>query len=146
MLFAQAFPAGAQLLPVTAPAGPVKVWATRAIDGTIRVTAINQDATAEHDVQVVVPNATAPGAVETMAAPALDAPAGVTLGGQTFGAETTTGTFPAFPGHHDQRACGRRLHRPGRGRQRRAADDRAAEHRHRRRRDGPHPPRAGPVI
>jgi hypothetical protein len=97
MLFAQAFPAGAQLLPVTAPAGPVKVWATRAIDGTIRVTAINQDATAEHDVQVVVPNATAPGAVETMAVPALDAPTGVTLGGQTFGAETTTGTFPASP-------------------------------------------------
>ena len=32
-MFAQAFPTGAQLLPVTAPAGPVKVWATRALDG-----------------------------------------------------------------------------------------------------------------
>ena len=29
LLFAHAFPPGAQLLPVSAPAGPVKVWATR---------------------------------------------------------------------------------------------------------------------
>ena len=34
LMFAQAFPPGAQLLPVTAPSGPVKVWATAAPDGT----------------------------------------------------------------------------------------------------------------
>ena len=28
LMFAQAFPPGARLLPVTAPSGPVKVWAT----------------------------------------------------------------------------------------------------------------------
>ena len=34
LMFAQAFPPGAQLLPVTEPAGPVKVWATRAPTAT----------------------------------------------------------------------------------------------------------------
>ena len=42
ILFAQAFPPGAQLLNVKAPAGPTKVWATQAADGTIHVVVINQ--------------------------------------------------------------------------------------------------------
>ena len=54
-LFAQAFPVGARLVTVTAPSGPTKVWATQAGDGTVRVTLINQDPTAEHDVQVQIP-------------------------------------------------------------------------------------------
>jgi hypothetical protein len=94
-MFAQAFPPGARLLPVTAPAGPTKVWATEGPDGTVRVTAINQDALNEHDVQVQVPGATATGSLETLQAPDITATSGVTLGGQTFGAETTTGTLPA---------------------------------------------------
>jgi hypothetical protein len=97
MLFAQAFPPGAQLLPVTAPAGPTKVWATVGPDGTVRVVAINQDATAEHDVQVLIPGATGGGSLETLAAPSLAATTGVSLGGQSFGDETTTGTLPAAP-------------------------------------------------
>jgi hypothetical protein len=95
MLFAQAFPPGARLLPVTAPAGPVKVWATQGADGVVRVTAINQAATAEHDVQVLVPGSTDAGSLETLSAPSLAATSGVTLGGQSFGDETTTGTLPA---------------------------------------------------
>jgi hypothetical protein len=94
-VFAQAFPPGASLLPVTAPSGPVKVWATEGSDGTLRVTLINQDTTAEHDVAVQVPGATASGALETLQAPSINSTSGVTLGGQTFGAETTTGTLPA---------------------------------------------------
>jgi hypothetical protein len=97
MLFAQAFPPGARLLPVTAPAGPVKVWATEAADGTVRIVAINQDGTAEHDVQVRLPGATAAGSLATLTAPSLAATTGVTLGGQSFGDETTTGTLPAAP-------------------------------------------------
>ena len=82
-LFAQAFPPGAQLLPVTAPVGPTKVWATRATDGSVRVTAINQDPDNEHDVQVTIPGATATGTVETLTAPSLNSPpTGVELGGQ----------------------------------------------------------------
>ena len=94
-MFAQAFPPGAQLLPVTAPAGPAKVWATRAPDGTERVTIINQDPSQAQTVSVTVPGATATGSVETLAAPGLAATTGVSLGGQSFGAETQTGTLAA---------------------------------------------------
>jgi hypothetical protein len=97
MMFAQAFPPGARLLPVSAPAGPVKVWATKATDGSVRIVGINQDATAEHDVNVTVPGATATGSLETLSAPSLAATDGVSVGGQSFGDETTTGTLPAPP-------------------------------------------------
>ena len=97
-MFAQAFPPGAQLLPVTLAGGtssPTKVWATEGADGTVRVTAINQDTLNEHDVTVQVPGATAAGSLETLQAPGITSTSGVTLGGQTFGPETTTGTLPA---------------------------------------------------
>jgi hypothetical protein len=94
MMFAQAFPPGAQLLSVTAPSGPVKVWATQAPDGTTRVVLINKDATAEHSVQLQLPGAEAGASLEWLQAPSVDSTSGVTLGGQTFGAQTTTGAFP----------------------------------------------------
>ena len=95
LMFAQAFPPGARLLKTTAPAGPVKVWATQGGDGAVRVTLINKDPGAEHDVSLSVPGATTPGSLETLQAPSVSATDGVTLGGQSFGAETTTGTLPA---------------------------------------------------
>jgi len=98
LMFSQAFPPGARRLPVSAPDGPVKLWATRGADGVTRVVAINQDPAAEHDVSVQLPGpAGAPGSLETLSAPSLDATAGVTLGGQTFGSETATGTLPGPP-------------------------------------------------
>jgi hypothetical protein len=99
-MFAQAFPPGARLLPVTAPSGPVKVWATVGVDGVTRVTMINQDAAAGHDVQVTLPATTAPSgtaSLESLTAPSLSATSGVSLGGQSFGDETTTGTLPGPP-------------------------------------------------
>jgi hypothetical protein len=93
-LFAQAFPVGARLVTVTAPGGPTKVWATQAGDGTLRVTLINQDPAAEHDVQVQIPNSTTAGTLETLTAPSISSTDGVTLGGQSFGSETSTGTLP----------------------------------------------------
>jgi hypothetical protein len=97
MMFAQAFPPGARLLPVTAPAGPVKVWATEAPDGTVRIVGINQDGTAEHDVQVLLPGSTAGGSLQTLTAPSLAATTGVSYGGQSFGDETASGALPAPP-------------------------------------------------
>jgi len=91
LMFAQAFPPGARLLDVTAPGGPVKVWATQGTDGTLRVTLINQDPDAEHDVSLKLAGASGTGSLETLAAPSLAATSGVTLGAQTFGDETTTG-------------------------------------------------------
>ncbi len=45
-----------------------------------------------------MPGAPASGSVETLTAPAVNATSGVSLGGQTFGAETGTGALPAPPG------------------------------------------------
>jgi hypothetical protein len=94
-MFAQAFPPGARLLSVAAPAGAVKVWATQSTDGSERVTLINKDPAAEHTLQLSIAGATAAGTVETHQAPSVAATSGVTLGGQTFGDETTTGTLGA---------------------------------------------------
>jgi hypothetical protein len=96
-MFAQAFPPGARLLNVATPAGPTKVWATQGVDGTVRVTLINQDPATEHDVHVRIPGATATGSVEALTAPSESATSGVSLGGQSFGDETTTGTLPGAP-------------------------------------------------
>jgi hypothetical protein len=92
LLFAEAFPSGARLLPVSAPAGPVKVWATLAPDGHTRVTLINKDSQ-PHQVEVQLPPSSAPAEVQWLRAPAVGARSGVTLGGQSFGAETSTGVL-----------------------------------------------------
>jgi hypothetical protein len=94
-LFSQAFPVGARLLDVSAAAGDVKVWATKGSDGTVRLTLINQDTLDEHDVAVSVPGASAIGQEETLQAPDVQSTADITLGGQTFGDETTTGVLGA---------------------------------------------------
>jgi Glycosyl hydrolase family 79 C-terminal beta domain len=94
MMFAQAFPPGAQLLRVSAPRGPVKVWATRDQNGTIRVTLINKDAGIAHDISLPLPGTQNQASLETLSAPSVSSTSGVTIGGQSFGAETTTGTLP----------------------------------------------------
>ncbi len=94
LLFARAFPSGARLLPVRAPAGPVKIWATRAADGRTRVTLINKDSQ-PHRVELQLPPSTAQAEVQWLRAPSASAGSGVTLGGQGFGAETATGRLGA---------------------------------------------------
>jgi hypothetical protein len=97
LMFAQAFPPGAHLLSVSAPSGPVKIWATQDAAGVVRVTLINKDPNAEHDVALQVPGGVTQGSLEMLAAPAINSTTGVTLGGQSFGDETTTGTLPGPP-------------------------------------------------
>jgi hypothetical protein len=97
MMFAQAFPPGAHLLSVSAPSGTVKVWATQDSAGVVRATLINKDPSAEHDVSLSVPGAPSTASLETLTAPSINATTGVTLGGQSFGVETTTGTLPGPP-------------------------------------------------
>jgi Glycosyl hydrolase family 79 C-terminal beta domain len=97
MMFARAFPPGARLLPVTMPSGPVKVFSTLGADGHTRVVLINKDTTTPVTVNLQLPSSTAPARVETLSAPSLNATAGVTLAGQSFGASTTTGTFRGSP-------------------------------------------------
>jgi hypothetical protein len=91
LMFAQAFPPGAQLLPVNEPAGPVKVWATRAPDGRTRVVIINKDAFNVQTAQVSVPGAGGSATLDWLRAPSVLATGGVTLGSQSFGSATRTG-------------------------------------------------------
>ncbi len=97
LMFAQAFPPGARLLPVTAPAGSLKIWATQATDGTTRVVVINKSPDTPVQVQLQLPGPPTAAGAESLLAPSISAMTGITLGGQTFGDRTTTGTLPGIP-------------------------------------------------
>ena len=93
-MFAQAAPPGSRLLSTSfsrAVSSGLQAWATRAPDGTIRVVVIN-DGSRSRALAIHVPAAAgASGAVERLQAPSLGARSGVTLGGQRFAPDTTTG-------------------------------------------------------
>lgn len=99
-MFAQAAPPGSRLLRVSPTGtGHLDVWATRALDHTIRVVVINESSRARV-VAVRAPAAGAAGAagsLERLEAPSLSARQDVTLGGQSFGASTTTGLLAGPP-------------------------------------------------
>jgi hypothetical protein len=99
LMFTQAFPVGARLLQTTVPSGPLKVWATSDRSGRIRVALINKDTANGYQVQLQVPGADTAGqaTVERLTAPSVGSTGGVTLGGQTFGSQTRTGTLPGPP-------------------------------------------------
>jgi hypothetical protein len=110
LAFARAAPAGSRLIAInpdpTAGAEPnVKVWATRGADGKTRIAIINKDLRA-HDVVIHGPGLPGAGTatLEQLQGPptpqvtdcppdyiptGLCARAGITLGGETFGAQTT---------------------------------------------------------
>ena len=94
MMFAQAAPAGSRLLKLgtIAPEG-VKVWATRARDGVIHVVVINKRQSGSEFLRLRIAGAHGAAAVEQLRAPSLRSTTGVTLGGQTFGATTSTGVL-----------------------------------------------------
>ena len=97
MLFAQAAPPGSRLLHVTGRAGSgLKVWATRAPDGTVRVVVINKG-THERVVSLRLPQPTDRATLTRLIAPSASARAGVTFGGQSFRAPTTTGLLDGQP-------------------------------------------------
>lgn len=81
LLFAQAFPTGARLLPVhVSPSGPLKVWATQG-RGT-RVTLINKDPRRAYEVRLRASGLAGPARVELLEAPSAWSIGGVTLGGR----------------------------------------------------------------
>ncbi len=107
MMFAQAAPAGSHLLKlgVSAPAG-VKVWATRASDGVIHVVVINKRLAGSQFLRLGVSGAHGAAEVEQLTAPSVHSTDGVTLGGQTFGAETSTGVLAGPAVHRTVSASG----------------------------------------
>jgi hypothetical protein len=98
LMFAQAAPAGARLLQIAgSQATGTHVWGTRAPDGHIRVVFINDSQGHGDDVTLRVPAAQSAGVLERLQAPSVHSTSGVTLGGQSFGAETTTGVLTGQP-------------------------------------------------
>ncbi|MGA2928825.1 MAG: glycosyl hydrolase family 79 C-terminal domain-containing protein [Solirubrobacteraceae bacterium] len=103
MMFAQAAPPGSRLLAVSTPgSGQLHAWATMATNGTVRVVAINDGARARTvAVRPTASSAAATGTLERLQAPGLGARSGVTLGGQSFGTQTSTGLLT---GRHSAQA------------------------------------------
>jgi hypothetical protein len=90
-------PPGSRLVRVGGAGGPVRAWATRAPDRRTRIVLINDDPLHARVLTVRVPGQTASASLERLLAPRLGATAGVTLGGQSFGAATTTGQLAGTP-------------------------------------------------
>jgi hypothetical protein len=93
LMFARAAPPGARLLSSTAPVtGPVRVWATRAPDGRVRVVLINESLKRWVTTAVRTPGSgsAATATAQRLRAPRTGAKGGVTIAGQTFGSTTTT--------------------------------------------------------
>jgi hypothetical protein len=74
----------------------VHLWATRATDGTVHVVLINDNFSKPVTVTVPLSSPAGPGTLEALRAPHVGATSGVTLGGRTFGAATTTGLLPPY--------------------------------------------------
>jgi hypothetical protein len=93
LMFAQAAPPGSRLLAVGGvPDGSLKVWATVDPQGTERVVLINEDVSNPQSVVLNAPGSAA--TAEELTAATANATNGVTLGGQSFGDQTTTGLLP----------------------------------------------------
>ena len=84
LMFTQAAPAGSRLVHAASNNAAVRAWATRAADGTIRITLINDDTATAQRVAVKVSGAQSPASLERLLAPGATATDGVTLAGQTF--------------------------------------------------------------
>jgi hypothetical protein len=97
LLFAQAAPTRSRLLRISGASGPVRAWATRAPDRRTRVVLINDDPRHSRSLTVHIPGHNGIASVERLLAPGLGATTGVTLGGQSFGAATTTGQLAGTP-------------------------------------------------
>jgi len=91
-MFAQAAPPGSQLLSVTEPAntGGLQAYATRPQDKSVRLVLINEGPGARA-IAVHTTTATGTGTLELLTAPSLGARTNITLGGQSYGTNTTTG-------------------------------------------------------
>jgi hypothetical protein len=94
LMFAQAAPAGSRLLRVVSGSqGPLRAWATLAPDHHIRVLLINDSLSSSAVAVVRTPGAPGPASIERLRASGAYATSGLTLGGRTFGAATTTGVL-----------------------------------------------------
>jgi hypothetical protein len=97
LMFAQAVAPGSRLQSVSSSrAGRVSAWAARAPDGRLSVVLINKSLSVPRTVGVAAPKGVrGASSVVWMRAPSIHARSRVTIGGRTFGGNTTTGRLPA---------------------------------------------------
>ena len=97
-MFAQAAPPGSRLLQIaTSSQDQLRAWATLGPDHRVRVLLINDSLHRSAQTRVHAPRRFRPRAasVERLLASSAYATTGITLGGQSFGATTSTGTIPS---------------------------------------------------
>jgi hypothetical protein len=98
LMFAQATPPGSRLARVSGSAAAgVSTWATRGTDGKTRVVVINKSTSRPRPVTVKAPAGATTATMELMRAPSITAKTGITIGGQGFGAQTSTGELAGTP-------------------------------------------------
>ncbi|MEO6859695.1 MAG: glycosyl hydrolase family 79 C-terminal domain-containing protein, partial [Solirubrobacteraceae bacterium] len=92
LLFTRAAPPGSKLLP-TLHRGPssLRIWTTRGPGGRERVLVINDSPRRSLVVAVRLPGTPGAAAVARLTAPSVSSKRGVTLAGQSFGDQTSTG-------------------------------------------------------
>jgi hypothetical protein len=97
LAFADAAPPGARLLKVgQPPISTLRIWATRATDGSERIVLINESPTTARTLSLPAGRATA-ATLTSLTAPSLSATNGVQIGGEAFAPETTTGLLGGLP-------------------------------------------------
>ena len=98
LMFATAAPAGSRLLQIgTDSQDRLRAWATLGADHRVRVLLINDALRSKAEVLVHAPPGfgSDAGSIERLLAPGAYATTGMTLGGQDFGATTSTGILPS---------------------------------------------------
>jgi hypothetical protein len=90
LMFAQAVPRGARLLPVTGATSTLRAWSTRAPNGRVRVLLINDDTAHSQSITLQVAGGGA-AKVQQLKASGARATRHITLAGQSFARNTTTG-------------------------------------------------------
>jgi hypothetical protein len=99
LMFAQAAPPGARLLPVSGTAGSdLRAWATLAGNHTLRVALINESLTRAYTVAVGgTGSSSGTATLQRLQAHSAYSTSGVMLGGQGFGSRTSTGMLAGQP-------------------------------------------------
>jgi hypothetical protein len=92
LMFEDAAPPGSRLLQISTPSDPdVRAWATLTPTNLIHVVLINASLTSANEVMVSPPGHPTAASLEWLSASSATATGGVTLGGQSFGSQTSTG-------------------------------------------------------
>ena len=99
IMFEQAAPPGSQILQLhTDVPSTLSAWATRETSGAVHVVLVNKSTSGSESTTVRVPNAVGPAAISILHAHGVGSTNDVSLNGQSFGGETSTGLLAGTAG------------------------------------------------